>query len=364
MSAPTRGLRRPPGAVAVAAASPASAHAPASARAPLTPASRGAIIAAFAAVYIIWGSTYLGIRFAIETLPPFLMAGTRFMLAGVLLYLWTAWRESQRSSAPPGGLGTAAASAPAVAVDMRQQWLWATLVGGLLLFCGNGAVVWAEARVPSGIVSLLVAGTPIWMVLLDWLAPGGRRPGLIVAVGLALGVAGLVILVGPDAVAGDGAASTASDQIDLIGALVVLFGSLTWALGSILSRHAPRGLSALRTTAMQMLAGGTMQIIAGLALGEHTRFDLGDISLRSALAWAYLVVFGSLVGFTAYVWLLDRVSAARASTYAYVNPIVAVLLGWAFAGELITTRTLVAGAVIVAAVAAITIGRARPAVAA
>jgi len=316
--------------------------------------SRARIVAAFAAVYVIWGSTYLGIKLAAETLPPFLMAGTRFMTAGALLYAWVALRSGTGDRT---GTGRHALASPSIA-----EWGWAVLVGGLLLFGGNGAVVWATGRVPTGVIALLVASTPVWMVLLDWLRPGGVRPGGLVAAGLLLGTAGLGLLV--SAKAGTAGAVRAAipgagGRIDPLGAAVVLFGSFSWAVGSLVSRRTPPSRAPLRATAMQMLGGGALLTLAALAAGDAARFDPPHVSLRSWSAWAYLVTIGSIVGYTAFIWLLAHVSAAKVATYAYVNPVVAVALGWAFAGEPITPQMLVAAAVIVGAVALITIGQTR-----
>ena len=297
--------------------------------------SRTRVAVAFLAVYVIWGSTYLGIKFAIETLPPFLMAGTRFMTAGVLLYLW--------SLRDRNGGGRSAA-----------EWGWATLVGALLLFGGNGGVVWASYRVPSGVIALLIAVTPIWMVLLEWASPGGRRPSRAVLAGLLLGTAGLALLV-------SARGAGPSGRVDPLGALVVLLASLSWAVGSLISRTSRLPRSPVASTAMQMLGGGALMTVAGLLLGETRGFDPGAVSARSALAWLYLMTFGSLVGYTAYIFLLGHVSAAKVATYAYVNPVVAVLLGWAFASEPVTGGMLLAAAVIIGAVALITVGRTRPA---
>jgi drug/metabolite transporter (DMT)-like permease len=290
--------------------------------------SRGKVIAAFAAVYVIWGSTYLAIRYAIETLPPFLMASVRFLIAGALLYAWSMAR-SQR--------------APTL-----HEWKAAVIVGGLLLLGGNGAVVWAEQTVPSGVAALLVAGTPCWMVLLDWLWKGAARPGGRTVTGLLLGFGGIALLVGPSAFTG-------GEGIDPIGALVLLTGSLAWAIGSIYSRYAPRPHGALLSTGMQMLMGGLLLMLAGTVTGEWTRLDLSAVSVRSLLAVGYLIVFGAILGYSAYVWLLRVATAARVSTYAYVNPVVAVLLGWAIAGETFTLRMGVAAAIIVSGVALITL---------
>jgi drug/metabolite transporter (DMT)-like permease len=290
-------------------------------------APRGKVIAAFAAVYIIWGSTYLAILFAIETLPPFLMAGVRFLVAGLLLFAWTASRDSRRPT--------------------RAQWKAALVIGGLLLLGGNGAVVWAEQTISSGVAALLVAGTPCWMVLLDWLWQGSARPGGRTVAGLVLGFGGIALLVGP--------AALADGTIDPVGAGVVLFGSLAWATGSIYSKSAPRPDRAMLSTAMQMLMGGSLLMIAGTITGEWSRVDIGAVSMKSALALAYLIVFGAIIGYSAYLWLLRVTSPARVSTYAYVNPVVAVLLGWALAGETFTPRMALAAAIIIVGVALITL---------
>jgi drug/metabolite transporter (DMT)-like permease len=294
---------------------------------------RARLLVAFAAVYTVWGSTYLAIRFAVETLPPLLMAGARFVIAGVILLLWARLRG-------PSG-------------PTRRDWTTGLVSGALLLLGGNGAVVWAEQRVPSGIAALLVAVVPLWMVLLDWLRPGGRRPAAAVFVGLSLGLVGLGLLVGPDALHGGG-------DISPLGAAVLMAGSFSWAVGSLYTKRAPRPSSANNGTATQMVAGGLCLLLAGAAMGEPSRLDLAHVSSHSLLGFLYLVTFGSLIGFTAYVYLLAHTTAARASTYAYVNPVVAVALGWAVASEPVTSRTLLAAAVILAGVAIITVARDRP----
>jgi drug/metabolite transporter (DMT)-like permease len=262
------------------------------------------------------------------------MAASRFLVAGPLLYAWARWRGAARPT-----LG---------------HWRAAAVVGALLLLGGNGAVVWAEQRVPSGVTALLVAMVPLWMVLLDWVRPGGVRPTLAVFSGVALGLAGLVLLVGPEQILG-------GEHVDHAGALALAFGCLTWSVGSVYSRHAPLPASPQLATAMEMLAGGVLLLAASLARGEWQQFDVQAISLRSLAALGYLVVFGSLVALTAYVWLLRQTTPARVSTYAYVNPVVAMLLGWALAGEPLTPRTLVAAAVIVGGVVLITRSKVRAA---
>lgn len=291
--------------------------------------SRTLLFAAFAAVYVIWGSTYLGIKYAIETLPPFLMAGGRFIIAGAALYLWA--RLVRKDTAP-----------------QREHWRTASVVGALLLLGGNGMVVWAEHSIPSSLAALLVASEPLWVVLLNWARPGGVRPNYKVALGLAIGFAGVWLLVGGGGVGGG------SEGGQVFGAVLVLAAAFSWAAGSIYSLNAAAPKSQLLASGMQMLAGGALLIVAGTLSGEWTRFDLNDASLRSIAAFLYLVVFGSIIAFTAYSWLLHNVSPARASTYAYVNPVVAVLLGWAIASEQISLRTLVAAGVIVASVWLIT----------
>jgi drug/metabolite transporter (DMT)-like permease len=286
------------------------------------------LVAAFAAVYLIWGSTYLAIRIAIESLPPLTMAGARFGVAGAALYAFVRLRGE--------------------AAPEPRHWRATALIGALLLLMGNGGVVLAERTVPSGVVALLVAMVPAWMVLLEWLRPGGIRPRARTVAGLVVGFVGMVLLVGPGGVSGA--------QVDGWGVALVTVGSLAWAAGSIYSRGAALPPSVLLATAMQMSWGGVWLLLAGLLAGEWGRVDPAAFTARSLAAWGYLVVFGSLVAFTAYVWLLGRTSAARVSTYAYVNPVVAVLLGWAVVGEPLSARVLGAAAIIIAAVAVITTG--------
>ena len=293
--------------------------------------SRARIAAAFAAIYIIWGSTFLGIRYAIETMPPLLMAGTRFVIAGAILYAWATIREGARPT--------------------RQQWVNTAIVGALLLTVGNGAVSWAEQFVPSGLAALVVAITPLWMVIFEGLRSGGDRPDKRIIGGIALGFAGLVLLIGPGDIMGDRA-------VDLRSAAVLLVGTLAWAGGSIYSRSVPLPGSARLSTAMQMLAAGVLLLIGGMIGGEASRVSLDAISLKSVLAFGYLIIFGSIIGFTAYSWLLRVSSAARVSTYAYVNPVVALVLGWALAGESLGPRTLLAAGIVLAGVALITLARA------
>jgi drug/metabolite transporter (DMT)-like permease len=296
---------------------------------PTSPVPRARVVVAFAAVYLIWGSTYLAIRFAIETLPPFLMAGSRFVVAGLLLYAYARSRGLPRPT--------------------LIQWRSAAIVGGLLLVGGNGGVVWAQQYVASGVAALLIATVPVWMVVLDWLRPAGVRPRPAVILGLVLGLAGIAVLIGPAELAGTG-------RIHVTGAAVLVIASLFWAAGSIYSRHLPLPRPML-AIAMEMLAGGVILLALSSLIGEPGQLQLGDVSLRSLAALLYLILFGSLVGFSAYIWLLGVVSAASVSTYAFVNPVVAVFLGWALAGEPLTLRVLLAAAVIISAVVVITTTR-------
>jgi len=293
---------------------------------------RWKVVTAFAAVYLIWGSTYLAIRFAIETMPPFLMAGVRFAIAGGLLYWWARWKGAPKPE--------------------RVHWKSTTIIGGLLLLGGNGGVVWAEQRVPSGIAALVVAIVPVWIALMEWRMPGGRRPGWQVTAGLALGSLGLLLLAAP------GAASLGA-RVDLIGVAALLVATLCWSLGSVLSKRVPLPASPLVTTGMEMLMGGVLLLGAGLLTGELPKVHLAEVSFRSGMALAYLIIFGALIGFTAYLWLLRVGSPTRAATYAYVNPVVAVFLGWSLAGEPISARTIIAMAVIVGAVVLITSSRSK-----
>jgi len=294
--------------------------------------SRQKLWLAFAAVFLIWGSTYLAIRYAVQTIPPYFMVGTRFLVSGVILFLWARWRGAPNPT--------------------QREWRDGGIVGLLLLCGGNGAVAWAEQRVPSGITALLVASVPLWIVVIDWLRPHGRKPHLTVAIGLVVGLAGVGVLALPGAM-------TANGVVEAAGAVMLLFGSISWAAGSIYSRHGARPQSAEMATALQMILGSVaLLLVAGVA-GEFAQFRPSAVSLPSFLGWAYLVTFGGLVGFTAYIYLLGATTPAKATTYAYVNPVVAVFLGWAIAGEPIVPRTILAATIILIGVAMITIAGGR-----
>ena len=291
---------------------------------------RSRVIAAFVAVYIVWGSTYLAIRYAVETIPPFIMVGMRFFVSGILLYAWSRWRGEPKPT--------------------RTEWRAAFVTGVLLLCLGNGAVAWAEQRVPSGLAALLVAIVPLWMVIVDWLRPNSGRPRASVIGGVVVGLVGLVVLIGPRTLVGQG-------DVDQVAAIVLVVASLAWAAGSVYNRYGARPSSAVMSTGLQMITGSIVLLLFGIFEGEPGALHLAQISFASWMGWLYLVTFGSLVGFTAYVYLLRAVSPAKASTYAYVNPVVAVFLGWAIAGEHVTMRTVAAAAIILGGVAMITISQ-------
>lgn len=291
------------------------------------------LAAGFAAIYFVWGSTFLAIRVAVEGMPPFLMAGTRFLSAGAFLYVWRRWGHGEKPE--------------------PRHWPGAALVGTLLFMGCNGAVTWSEQRVPSGLTALMLATIPLWMVLLDAMSrPRGSSPGVAsplnarVMTGVVLGIAGLAILLGPGKLLG-------SRELEPMGAVVLLGGSICWATGSLISRWIPQARPSALAAGMQMLTGGAVLLLASTATGELSRVTSAALGVRAILALLYLIVFGSVIGFTAYTWLLSVTSPARVSTYAFVNPVIAVLLGWVLAGEPLSARTLLASAVIVVAVAMI-----------
>jgi drug/metabolite transporter (DMT)-like permease len=288
--------------------------------------------AGLAAVYSIWGSTYLFIRFAVETLPPFLMVGTRVSVAGIVLIV----SARLRGMSPPE---------PA-------QWGWAALTGALTLSVGSGGVGWAAQIIPSGLTSVFVAPVPLWMVLLNWLGFERMRPGLRETVGVGLGLAGIALLVGPGNVIGQDVG-----HVDPLGAAVLILASLGWGTGSLLTRYARLPDSSMLTTGMQMVAGGLILYVAGVSTGEVARLGASTVSTRSLLSLIYLIALGSVVAFSAYTWLIRETTPALAASYAYVNPVVAVLLGWALGGERLTQRMIAAAAIIVIAVVLITTGQ-------
>jgi len=294
-----------------------------------TPAAR--VWLALGTVYLLWGSTYLGIKFAIQTMPPLLMGSLRFLAAGSVLYV-LAIRHGDKGGDRPG----------------TRQWLAALVIGAALLVGGNGGVILAEQYVPTGVVALLVATAPLWMAMIDRVVFGRRLPALVI-VGLVIGFGGVAFLIG----------SPGSGRIQLIGAALALAAPLCWASGSVFTRHVRLPVRPLVAASMEMLWAGVLFGVLSLATGELGRVHVHSISTTSVVALLYLIVFGSLVGFSAYVWLLRSAPLSLVSTYAYVNPVVAVVLGAIFVGEALTPRVLIAGSIILAAVALIVVARNR-----
>jgi drug/metabolite transporter (DMT)-like permease len=288
-----------------------------------------AVIAAFAALYLIWGSTYLGILFAIQSIPPLLMAGSRFLIAGIILYA-----GARLSGAPP---------------SPRGDWRTALIVGACLLLGGNGGVTLAEQYVPSGIAALLVATVPIYIALLSWLFGMSKRPSAVTWMGLAGGFAGVGVLIGPAL----RFSATGDSPHAWIGMTILLCSSLIWSAGSLYSRAAKNAPSPFLAAGQQMLCGGTLLLIAGIGRGELQGFDLRLITTQSLAAFVYLIFIGGIIGYVSYAWLLRYCDPAKVATYAYVNPIVAVLLGALFAHETLSLRTLVAAGLIVGSVAVV-----------
>jgi drug/metabolite transporter (DMT)-like permease len=297
---------------------------------PTTKPSRSSFILAFAAIYLIWGSTYLGIRVAVETLPPFLMAGMRFAIAGVVLFSYLRLRG--------------------VPWPTRIQWRDHSIVGVFVLLGGNGIVSWAELRTPSGFTSLILGASPLIVVLLDWARPGGKPPTAGLAAGVMVGIAGIALLLGPGAIP-EGYRPPGVDVIALF------LASTSWWIGSLYSKHSKSGTPLMMASAIQMLVGSGSMLLTGWILGEGSKLHFGLVSPQSWLAFGYLVIVGSIIAFPTFVWLLEHSTPAKVSTYAYVNPVVAMFLGWAILGEPMNLRIFLAAAVILGAVAIITIGK-------
>jgi drug/metabolite transporter (DMT)-like permease len=284
------------------------------------------IIIAFAALYLIWGSTFLGIRFAIETIPPFLMAGARFVAAGLTMYT-IAWSQ---------GIGR----------STWANWRTSLIIGACLLLAGNGGVTISEQYIDSGLAALIVAIVPIYIVLLGWASGMAPRPIPIIWLGLIGGFIGVGILLGPAL-----RFSSNDGRHSAIGMSILLVSSFIWSAGSLYSRRAKHAPSPFLTAAQQMICGGLLLLLAGTVVGEPRRFHASSVSMLSLASFIYLVIIGAVVGYTAYIWLLRHCDPAKVATYAYVNPIVAVLLGATFAGETLTMRTLVAAGLIIGSVA-------------
>jgi len=287
------------------------------------------IIVAFAALYLIWGSTYLGILFAIHSIPPFLMAGMRFFLAGVIMYGVARWQGAPRPT--------------------FETWRSSLIIGACLLLCGNGGVTVSEKWVPTGLASLLVATVPIDIALLGWISGTAPRPTPIVWLGLVGGFIGVGVLVGP----AFASSSVSPHNYLALGMSILLLASLIWSIGSLYSRTAKSSPSLFLAAGQQMICGGALLILVGFGLGEQRGFDPRHVTWLSIGAFVYLVLIGALIGYTAYFYLLRHCDPAKVATYAYVNPVVAVLLGTAFAGEKLTLRTLFGAGLIIGSVAVV-----------
>jgi drug/metabolite transporter (DMT)-like permease len=286
------------------------------------------LIAAFATIYLLWGSTYTAIRIVVETLPPFLSAAVRFLIAGSLMLVLLAAR------------GTALPS--------RTVWRHAMVTGTLMLVGGNGLVMWAERTLSSGFTALLIALVPVWFALLDWARPQGVRPQLKTVAGIFVGFIGITLLV-------QARGGFASMNGQWWGALAIIISGFCWAGGTLCAKYQPNSTSPWMTSAAQMLCGGAGLMLVALVRGEPWHTDWSQVSGRSVAALGYLIVFGSWIAYSAYVWLLHNTTPARLSTYAYVNPIIAVFLGWALLDEKVNAGILWAAAVIVLGVATITV---------
>lgn len=286
------------------------------------------ILIALLAVYIFWGATYLGMKIAIDTIPPFIMAGVRFIIAGIILYTVAIFNGVKK----PG----------------LEEWKEAGIVGILLLLGGNGVVAWAEQKVPSGIASLLLATVPLWIILFNWLGGKKEKPTPSVIIGIILGILGMGVLVWH---------SGTDQHLDLLGVIALLMAAISWSWGSIYSLTAKLPKSPMLSTAMQMLVGGGALLFLSFFMGNWSKLNISQISFSSYLALGYLIVFGSIAGYSAYIWLLKNAEPALASTYAFVNPIVAVFLGWLIVGEELTVNSLLSAVIIVASVAIITVFR-------
>lgn len=281
--------------------------------------SRVLMALAFLAIYGIWGSTYLAIRYAVETIPPLMTAGTRHLIAGSILFVW-AWMRGFRPT--------------------RRHLFAAIKIGALYFLVGHGLLHWAEQRVPSGLAALLVATEPMLIAGLAVMA-GQERLTVMTVAGMLCGLLGVGVLVG---------GSAWSEHGELIGVMAVLLSAVSWSVGVHFSRRVALPDDPLAASAITLLCGAVLLWIASGITGEVSRFQWHEVSARSALGLAYLITFGTIVAFTSYTWLLSHVSATVVSTHTYVNPIVAVLLGWLLAGEPLTTNVVVAASVILGSV--------------
>ncbi len=281
------------------------------------------LILAYGAVSIIWGSTYMAIRYAVDTIPPLMMAGTRNLLAGIPLLLWALMKEKTRPSA--------------------ADWGRNAVIGACLFLGGHGSLAWAELHVPTGLAALILTTMPLWMAVLDALRPGGARLTARIIVGLVVGFLGVALLIGPGDFLG-------GQPIHTFWALILLGAALSWSIGTVYGRSTKGRSTPLQETMMRLLTGGGFLLLASFIFGEGQRFDPAAVSLQSILSLGYLVVFGSIVTFSAFTWLLSHMNPARLGTYAYVNPVVALLIGWGIGSEpmnlrIVATALLVLGSV-------------------
>lgn len=278
---------------------------------------------ALIALYIVWGSTYFGIKVAIETIPPFFQAGTRFLVSGLILFFW------QRAAG--------------YEMPTRRQWISTAVIGNLLLLGGNGLVSWAEQFIPSGIAALLIGSVPLFLVIAEALRPHGVKPNWQSIVGLAIGFVGIYVLINPsEAVAGEG--------LNVYGVAALLLACLLWATGSVYSKSADLPKSSLMTTGAEMLMGSIGLFIVSLVSGELNGWNPAEVSMRSLYGLTYLITIGSIVGFGSYIWLLQNAPISLVATYAYVNPIVAILLGSWLGQEKLEPRIWLATAIIIGSV--------------
>lgn len=289
------------------------------------------LLLAFAAVYIIWGSTYLGIRYAIESMPPFSLAGLRHVVGGAIFFVFAYWRDRQ--------------------LPKTEHIIPALIVGTLMVVGGNGLVCYAEVTVPSGLTALMVAMVPLWVTLFDWIRPGGTRPSILVLAAVFVGLGGVALLIDP-------LNASSGHEINLVGALAVVGATLLWGIGSVYSRYSKTPGSPLTSASLQMFLGGIVAMVVSGLTGELGAFDLTAVTTGSWVAFWYLTLLGSLA-FAAYIWLLRNSTPAKAATYAYVNPIIALLLGTLLAGEPISAWTVMCSVVIIVAVVVIVTAKGR-----
>ena len=282
------------------------------------------MVAAFAAIYLIWGTTYLAMAIAVQTIPPFMISGARFVFAGLLLLGFLVFRG--------------------VPLPSYRQWKWAAVIGTCLMVGGNGLVMWGIQEIPSGVCAVIIATMPLWMTVFDWLFYAGPRPTWRVATGLLLGLVGIVLLMGPKEL------MLGEAVLHLPSLLAVICAPIFWSLGSLHSRRVDLPKNVFMATGAEMICGGAVLLAISVVMQEPRQIDWAGVSWNSAFAVVYLTIFGSLIALTSYMWLLKNAVASRVATYTYVNPIIAVFLGWLVLDEVITGETLLATAVIVSAV--------------